>query len=118
MNILLVFIGGGLGAAIRWFISSEVSSVGFPYGIVTVNLLGCFLIGIASVFLLNQPKLGLLFVTGFLGGFTTFSSFGLDAFGLLQIEQYKKFMSYVLTSNVLGILLVIGGHKLASMFVG
>jgi CrcB protein len=118
MNLVLVFVGGGLGAAARWYISSEVSSIGFPYATLTVNLLGCLLIGFASAFLVTQPKYSLVLITGFLGGFTTFSSFGLDAFGLLQLAEYKKFFGYIFLSNVLGILLVILGYKLASFFVG
>jgi len=114
MNLLWVILGGGLGAALRWFIASGISSDGFPYGTFTVNLVGCLLIGGASYFLLNQPKMSLFLITGFLGGFTTFSSFGLDAVKLLQAENYKTLISYVLLSNVLGIMLVILGHKLAS----
>ena len=114
MNLLWVILGGGLGAALRWWISSGMSSDGFPYGTLTVNLIGCLLIGCASVFLLEQPKLSLFIITGFLGGFTTFSSFGLDAMTLLHIGNYKTFFGYVFLSNVLGIMLVILGHKIVS----
>ena len=117
MNIGLIFIGGGLGAALRWWVSSEVSSEAFPYGTLTVNLVGCLLIGVASAMLVSQPRMSLLIITGFLGGFTTFSSFGLDAIGLLQQSDYKRFLTYVLSSNVLGVLLVVLGNKVASHFV-
>ena len=110
-------MGGGLGAAMRWWISSGVTTENFPYGTLTVNLIGCLLIGIASAFLLSQPKMSLFFVTGFLGGFTTFSSFGLDAMTLLQQSDYKRFLTYVLSSNVLGVLLVLLGNRVASHFV-
>ncbi len=116
MNVVLVFLGGGVGAALRWWMSSSIQSDFFPYGTLSVNLLGCFLIGILSVSLFENPKLGLLLITGFLGGFTTFSSFGLDAFELLQGKAYKTFFTYVLSSNLLGILLVMVGHKLGSVF--
>lgn len=117
MNVALVFLGGGLGAACRWLISSQLSaSSGFPTGTLSVNLMGCFLIGIASVYLLQQPKLSLLILVGFLGGFTTFSSFGLDAWRMLTAADYKNFAAYITLSNVGGILLVILGHKLATLF--
>ena len=116
MNVAWVFIGGGLGAACRWWISSSASSTGLPYGTLSVNLLGCFLIGMLSVYLLHQPKLSLLLITGFLGGFTTFSTFGLDSVRMLHNADYKSFSSYVLLSNVLGILLVMLGHKLSATF--
>ena len=117
MNVALVFLGGGLGAACRWLVSSQLSQGGgFPAGTLAVNLIGCFLIGIASVYLIQQPKLSLLILVGFLGGFTTFSSFGLDAWQMLSSADYKNFATYVGLSNVLGILLVIFGHKLATFF--
>jgi CrcB protein len=117
MSVAWVFIGGGIGAACRWWLSSGIASTSFPYGTLTVNLIGCFLIGILSVYLVQQPKLSLLLITGFLGGFTTFSSFGLDSFKLLQNADYKSFATYVLASNVVGLLLVIVGHKLATTFI-
>lgn len=117
MNIVYVFLGGGLGAACRWLISTQLASTdGFPFGTLAVNLLGCFLIGIASVYLVQQPRLALFLLVGFLGGFTTFSSFGLDAWHMLSSSEYKNFATYVGLSNVLGILLVIFGHKLGTLF--
>lgn len=118
MNVVLVFLGGGLGATARWYFTSGISSEGFPFGTLAVNLIGCLLIGLIGAVVLDQPKTGLLLVTGFLGGFTTFSSFGLDAFGLLQLGEYKKFLSYVVLSNLGGVLLVVLGYKIASSFIG
>ena len=117
MSVIYVFLGGGLGAACRWLLSSQlVSNSEFPYGTLAVNLLGCFLIGIASVYLVQQPKLSLFILVGFLGGFTTFSSFGLDAWHMLSSSDYKNFATYVGLSNIVGILLVIVGHKLGTLF--
>lgn len=116
MNTLYVILGGGLGAGMRCLLSSYLNSSQFPIGTLSINLLGCLLIGIASNFLLNSPKMSMLIVTGFLGGFTTFSAFGLDAFQLLQHHNYIKFFTYVAISNVLGIGLVILGHKATSYF--
>ena len=115
MNLVYVFLGGGLGAACRWLLSSQLmSNSEFPYGTLAVNLLGCFIIGIASVYLVQQPKLSLFMLVGFLGGFTTFSSFGLDALHMLSASDYKNFAIYVGMSNIVGILLVIVGHKLGT----
>ncbi|MDG2455833.1 MAG: fluoride efflux transporter CrcB [Bacteroidia bacterium] len=115
MNLVYVFLGGGLGAACRWLLSSQLmSNSEFPYGTLAVNLLGCFIIGIASVYLVQQPKLSLFMLVGFLGGFTTFSSFGLDALHMLSSSDYKNFAIYVGMSNMVGILLVLVGHKLGT----
>jgi len=114
MSWVWVCIGGGVGATLRWWMSSEITSTSFPYGTLAVNLVGCLLIGVASAMLVSQPKMALLVITGFLGGFTTFSSFGIDAMHLLQAASYKQFLSYVLASNVFGILLVIVGHKIGT----
>lgn len=118
MNWVWVCIGGGLGAAIRWSLSSFFTSdSSFPYGTLSVNLLGCLLIGMASVWVLHHPKWSLFLITGFLGGFTTFSSFGLEVFKLLQLEEYRKCVTYVLLSNILGVALVILAHKLTSYLI-
>ena len=120
MNLIYIFLGGGLGAAARWGIAQIVNTPlnGFPYSTLAVNLVGCFLIGIASVFLLqNNDKLQLLLVVGFLGGFTTFSSFGLDLFKMFEQGNWKMLFSYFILSNVIGLLLVVVGNKLMSNFI-
>jgi CrcB protein len=119
-SILMVFIGGGVGAAIRWLISLTLNSnsTGFPYATLVVNLVGCFLIGIASAFFLqSNDKLNLLLVVGFLGGFTTFSSFGLELFKFQEMGNWRMFTAYILLSNLLGVLLVIIGNRLTVKFI-
>ena len=118
MNLAWVFIGGGIGAALRWYISGFFHSVGnFPFATLSVNLIGCVLIGIFSVLVLHHPKSSLFLITGILGGFTTFSSFGLDAFKLLELEEYKKLIIYLALSNILGITLVIIAHKITTFLI-
>ncbi len=117
MNMFYVILGGGVGAGVRWLLTGFLNSAQFPMGTLSVNLLGCLFIGVASCLLLNSPKMSLLLITGFLGGFTTFSSFGLDSFQLLRNQNYIKFLTYVGLSNVLGIILVILGHKTTSYFI-
>ena len=118
MNLTWVFVGGGIGAALRWYLSTLYQSGGnFPMATLSVNLVGCLLIGIFSVLVLQYPRGSLFLITGLLGGFTTFSSFGLDAFKLLQIQEYKKFIVYVALSNILGIALVILAHKITTFLI-
>jgi CrcB protein len=119
MNLIYVFIGGGVGAALRWMLSSYLqTSSPFPLGTFAVNMIGCLLIGILSVFIIqNSNKWELLLMVGFLGGFTTFSSFGFDLFKLLKTSNYNMLLTYVLASNVLGLILVIVGNKLTSLVV-
>ena len=87
-NMLLVFIGGGLGSVLRYILSKQLNPVfeNFFLGTVTVNIVGSlligFFIGMELRYLLNKPYL-LLLVTGFCGGFTTFSTFGLETFKLM-----------------------------------
>ena len=87
----------------------------FPVGTLTVNLVGCLLMGIlATVFgqLADLSEtLRLAVMVGFLGGFTTFSSFGLDTIRLLEDGRIGAAITYVLMSNVMGILAVWMGMK-------
>ena len=120
MSALYVFLGGGLGAMCRWLIGQFMnrSAEGFPTATLSVNLIGCFLIGLASAYVWEQDsKLPLLLVVGFLGGFTTFSSFGLELFRMQEAGQFKIFVSYVLLSNLVGLLCVILGNRLMLKFV-
>lgn len=85
-QLALVFLGGGIGASMRWLLSaSAVRLLGtaFPAGTFAVNLIGCFLMGLAveywSCRLGLSENLRLFLTTGLLGGFTTFSSFALEA---------------------------------------
>lgn len=118
MHLIWVFIGGGIGAALRWFVGELIQpSTDFPWASLSVNLLGCLFIGVVSVFVLDHPTWSLFLITGILGGFTTFSSFGLDAFKLLQLAEYKKGIAYIACSNIFGILLVIVAHKITTFIL-
>lgn len=119
MNIVYVLLGGGLGAVLRWYLSSSMQAAGgFPVGTLTVNLVGCFLIGVFAALLMETDiKWSLLLITGFLGGFTTFSSFGLDMYYMIQEGRYVPLFTYIALSNVLGLGFVILGHKLTLHWV-
>ena len=120
MNWVLVFIGGGTGALCRWAVSliNPMSSEGFPVNTTIVNLVGCLLIGIAAAVLVEgNQKMQLLLIMGFLGGFTTFSSFGLDLFRLIEQQQWQMAVIYVLLSNLVGVLLVLIGYKVTNLCI-
>lgn len=114
MSWLYVFIGGGAGAVCRFFIGQLLgNSTGFPTATLVANLVGCLLIGIVSAVLFQQDqKLQLLLMIGFLGGFTTFSTYGLDMMKMIDGSAWKNLVLYVLMSNVGGLVLVILGHKI------
>ena len=91
MNLLVVFIGGGLGAVARYLLQGFVyrfAGTEFPYGTLIVNILGCFTIGILMSSMeerfLATPTLRLFLTIGILGGFTTFSSFSYETMALIR----------------------------------
>ena len=116
VNLLLVGAGGFFGAISRYGVSQIFPATKFHYGTLAVNLIGCLLIGIAFGFLerdgIGKPA-QLLLVTGFLGGFTTFSTFGLDTLKMIHDGAFASAVLYVGISAVLGIALVVVGFEIA-----
>ena len=111
-GLAAVALGGALGACLRYFVSIGLSSTlnsGFPLGTLAANLTGCLLIGAAAALLPVEdgPRttLRLFVVVGCLGGFTTFSSFGLETVQLLEEDRVREAVTYVLASNVGGLAL-------------
>lgn len=110
MNYILVAVGGMLGAMTRYFCVSLLAdkSLNFPYSTFLVNVLGCFLIGAISEFFALKSYLPveakILLVTGFLGAFTTFSTFGLDTVLLINKSAFIYSMLYVFSSVFVGVL--------------
>jgi CrcB protein len=117
MTLLTVMIGGALGSALRYALSTAMNSspaAGMPWGTLIANVGGCLLIGWLSSALVDasQPvRLGIL--VGLLGGFTTFSSFGLESLRLIQSGQTSTAVAYVLMSNAAGLVAVWIGHRMA-----
>lgn len=109
-NVLLVAIGGALGSVLRYLTSLFVAhyfSGKFPLATFIINFIGCFLIGVFLHFSLRaDEKLKYLFVIGFCGGFTTFSTFANENLQLFQNGNYILALGYTLASVVLGILAV------------
>ena len=92
----------------RWV--APHNAVGFPWGTLLVNVLGCAVIGVLAVAIERltslNTELRLLLITGFLGGFTTFSSFGLDTWALMRKGEWLYASAYVSASVGFGILAV------------
>lgn len=106
-----VAIGGACGAVARYFATGAVMhrlGAGFPYGTLAVNVLGSLLIGLVAGWFLREgaaakPALQAFLITGFLGGFTTFSAFSLEAFTMLNRGAVLPALSYALLSVLLTI---------------
>lgn len=115
-DILLVGLGGGVGSVARYLCQRYLYAAyphAFPFGTLLVNFLGCFLIGLLLGLMekgsIVKPELRLLLVTGFCGGFTTFSAFAADNIQLLKDGRLLYFTIYTVASVVLGILATFVG---------
>ena len=119
-NFLIVGLGGAAGSILRYavqkFFQSQ-SAAAFPTGTLLVNVAGCLLIGIlwgmVSRSLIWNEEMKLLLMTGFCGGFTTFSAFTLDGIGLLKENKTTLFLVYLTASVVGGLLATCIGIRIA-----
>lgn len=122
MDILAVGIGGIFGALCRYGIGTLAHNLTvsiFPYGTLTVNLIGSFLLSFVaygSLLRWNFPRHYLLAInTGFVGSFTTFSTFSVETMNLLLQQQYITALSYQVISLAAGFLLSWAGIRLATV---
>lgn len=122
MTLLQIGLGGALGAMSRFLFATGVMRLtgdGLPLGILTANVLGSFLMGVA-VTLFSQHfedvNLAPLVMTGFLGGFTTFSAFSLDAVNLIESGRIAAAAFYIGGSVGLSILALMLGLMVAKGF--
>lgn len=121
-QLLLVFIGGGFGSALRYIIGKYMNSTetGIPWGTFTVNILGSILIGIILGLAAKNDALSsnqtLFLATGFSGGFTTFSAFAYENHVFLKAGDFTSFALYTIGSFVIGFLAVFLGLFLVKSF--
>jgi CrcB protein len=122
LNASLVGAGGFIGAIFRYGLSGLLqrsAALGaFPYGTLAVNMLGCLLIGITVGIIdsrqMINPEFRSFVLVGVLGGFTTYSTFGLETFALLRDAEFMRATANVAIHIVLGLVLVWIGYSLAS----
>ncbi|MCH2570391.1 MAG: fluoride efflux transporter CrcB [Planctomycetes bacterium] len=126
MKIFAIGAGGCVGAIGRYAISRYVIYLfpqsDFPYCTLVVNVLGCLLMGILTAVMDVRPLVNAeirpLLVVGFLGAFTTFSTFGYETLHSLEAENYLGSTANICTNVVLGILAVWSGRSLVQMLMG
>ncbi len=125
LNYLIVGCGGAIGSILRYgigILSVRLWGLNFPWGTMAVNVIGALLIGIfaglVSSFQNWAETTRLFLMVGILGGFTTFSTFSLDAVMLIEREQYLYFILYTAGSVILSIAVTIIGLFLTRVVTG
>ncbi len=123
VELAAIAIGGALGAVSRYFAVGLVTDwlgKSFPFGTMAVNITGSFLIGVMYILVVQKlhamPELRAILVVGFLGSFTTFSTFSLETFSLIEQGNLSQAGLYTLSSLVMGVLAVWAGISIAKIF--
>ena len=109
--LALVGLGGAIGAALRYMVG-ELMPDGFPWGTMSVNLLGSFVLGIVVTMSLSEEMV-LIFGTGVLGAFTTMSAYSVDLIELMEKSEYSVAMGYLLVTILGCPLLAFGRMKIS-----
>lgn len=123
-NIIFIGIGGFLGSISRFLISKFIHNFinsTFPYGTLVVNLLGCFILGIITGFLdediIFPDNIKLMLITGFCGGFTTFSTFINENFMMMRDGEYLLFSAYIMLSIISGFMSLFLGKIVSKLII-
>ena len=106
MTLLWVFVAGGLGSAARYLIALSMAGMSFPYGTLTVNLAGSFLLGLLVQVALNgglSAETRTVLAAGFLGGFTTYSSFNQETLAMLTGTGAGSAVLYIAVTLIGGL---------------
>ncbi len=112
--MIFVALGGAIGATFRYLIGEYVNNISktkFPIGILLINLMGAFVLG--SIINQSSSNLYLFLATGFCGGFTTYSTFSIEAIQLLQRNQYGWFFTYIILTIIGSILAIFAGQSIS-----
>ncbi|ACE91300.1 camphor resistance protein CrcB [Rhizobium phaseoli] len=116
IQAFLVALGGAIGSVLRYYVGQwalRLMGPAFPWGTLAVNVVGCFVIGVFAELIARRfnasMELRLLLITGFLGGFTTFSAFSLDAISLFERGEAVAGGIYIAASVGLSMAAVISG---------
>ena len=115
-NILFVAFGGSIGSISRYLMGFIVTAKKIPAATFTVNILGSFLIGLLMGCIIKQTNAQtwqLLLVTGFCGGFTTFSTFSWDIIVMLQQQRYSTALYYIIATLLCGVAFTFFGLQVA-----
>jgi CrcB protein len=122
IHLLVVGIGGCLGAMARYWLSGVAHrwlGSGFPYGTLLVNVVGCLVFGgiwgLVEYRQFFSPNTRLFLTTGILGGMTTFSTFGYETFALLRDEEYALAATNVVANVLVGVAAVMAGWLAAKL---
>lgn len=118
--IAVVFLGGGLGAVLRYLIAHLFGSIHLPIPTFIANMLGCFIIGLAMPFFMlkaDTPMLRLFVVTGFLGGLTTFSTFTYETIQLFDSATPIFALTNIAGNVICGLILALLGTWLSAVFI-
>jgi CrcB protein len=121
-QLILVFIGGGFGSALRFVIGKYMNSTetGIPWGTFTANILGSLIIGVILGLAAKNDALSsnqtLLLATGFCGGFTTFSTFAYENHVFLKSGDFTSFALYTFGSFIVAFVAVFAGLFIAKSF--
>ena len=119
LKIFAIFIGGGLGASLRWFFGEYFFKIAktFPFSTLFVNILGSFILGFLAYYFANRiyisNELKSLLTTGFCGGVTTFSTFAYENYSMFENGEITKSLSYIFLSIVLSLVGIFAGVYLA-----
>ncbi|TCK09378.1 fluoride efflux transporter CrcB [Marinobacterium mangrovicola] len=118
---ILIAVGGALGALGRYWVSGVLNNAEhrLPFGTLTVNVLGSFLMGVCFVLILEKvklsPEMRPLLMTGFMGAFTTFSTFSLETVAMIQEGHIMSALIYISLSLILCLVALYAGLSLTRM---
>jgi CrcB protein len=114
-NLVLIGMAGGLGTILRFLVQKNLNT-NLPWGTFVVNVAGCLIAGLTIGYFsrnFHEQKL-LILLTGFCGGFTTFSAFTVEGIQMIQQQRWINFIFYTVASVTLGLIATIIGFKITS----